>query len=157
MVYPINYKNIGTDTEFCPELHAMYREAIGYLQSFIWCRAVKDCFLYTNLGSVFCIFLFEIENTQSTNDNFLWVITGDIPPMYLDVHGCLTTRSAIKSYIALAKQWVENVKNGKSLTDCYPLNAAPTIELAKMLEKRIAFIEYTLMDNVDDLSWQIGK
>lgn len=157
MSYPINYKNIKKDIEFYNELNAVQQKAVDYLVSFKWCKEVKNCFLYINLGEVFCIFLFEIVNAQSVEDSLLWVIVGDIPSMYLDTHGFQTTLKVIEGYIDLAKNWIRNVREGKSLKDSYPFNAAPTLELAGLLEKRIAFMENTLINNIDDLSYQLSK
>jgi hypothetical protein len=151
MIYPINYKDINPDIDFYPELKALHQEAKSYLLGFKWCAEIKDSFLYTNLGSVFCIFLLEIINTQSSKDNFLWVIVGDIPSMYLDVYGPKTTKQVVEDYIRLAGDWISHVKSGKSVDDCYPFKAEPTIELAELLEKRVSFMKNTLLDNMEDI------
>ena len=99
MTYPINYKAITPDIDFYPKLKGTHEEAKNYLLNFKWCTEIKNSFLYTNLGSTFCIFLFEIVNSQSNEDNFLWVMVGDIPPMYLDVYGPQTTKEVVEDYI----------------------------------------------------------
>lgn len=106
-----------------------------------------------NLGRVFDLFLFEIENNQSKakEDNFLWVIAEDLPFMYLDIEGAKSTREAINVYIDLASDWIERVKNGKDTSECYPFAAVPTPELAELLERRISFMKNTLIDNIDDI------
>lgn len=157
MIYPINYKDITPDIDFYSELGAVQKEAENYLLGFKWCAEIRDSFLYSNLGNVFCIFLFEIVNTQSSEDNFLWVIVGDIPSMYLDVHGSDTTKDVVGNYVELAEDWINHIKRGKSVDECYPFNAEPTIELAELLEKKVSFMKNTLLDNMEDVAYHLSK
>jgi hypothetical protein len=152
MTYPISCKDIPSNTEFYSEVLLLIEEATKYLKSFVWCKKIKDCFLYTNIGRAFCIFLFEIENTQSSEDNFLWVIVGDIPSMYLDTQGPKTTKEVIELYIGLAEDWIENVRKYKAVDNCYPFDAEPTIEMAELLQRKISFMGGTLLDNVENIA-----
>jgi hypothetical protein len=157
MTYPVNYKTITPDIDFYPELKVIHEEAKNYLLGFKWCTEIKNSFLYTNLGSAFCIFIFEILNSQSNEDDFLWVIVGDIPSMYLDIHGPQTTKEVVEDYIGLAENWIGNVKSGKPVDECYSFNAEPTIELAEFLEKRVSFMKNTLLDNMEDVAYHLSK
>jgi hypothetical protein len=155
--YPVNFKDINPDIDFYSELPSVYRKAEKYLLSFKWCAEIRDCFLYYNLGNVFCIFLFEIENTKSSKDNFLWIIVGDIPSMYLDVYGPRSTVEVLEDYVRLAEDWIAHIKSKKSVSECYPFNAEPTIELAELLEKKVAFMKGTLLNEMEDISIQSFK
>lgn len=157
MTYPINCEAITSDIDFYPELKAIHEEAKNYLLGFKWCTEIKSSFLYTNLGSTFCIFLFEIVNSQSNEDDFLWVIVGDIPPMYLDVYGPQTTKEVVEDYIGLSEDWISHVKGGKLVNECYPFNVEPTIEIAELLEKRVSFMKNTLLDNMEDVAYHLSK
>jgi hypothetical protein len=151
LTYPLDIRDITPDIEFYTEVIALYLEAEKYLLSFIWCKKIEGCFLYTNIGRVFCIFNFEIENSASSEDNFLWVIVGDIPPMYLDVFGANTTVEVVKLYIELAEDWINQIKKGLSVEECYPFNAQPTVELAELLEKKISFMRKTVVHSIEDV------
>ena len=155
MKYPIDYKQITTDTEFYQELIKMHEEAKAYLMDFAWCRKIIHSHIYLNLGSTLCIFLFEIDNSASKEDNYLWVIVGDIPSMYLDIHGPKTTKQVLEDYIRLAEGWIYQVKNGNSIEKCYPFKVEPTIEMAILLEKRTSFIKKTLINNMDNIPFLI--
>ncbi len=157
MAYPIDYKTIASDIEFYHEVAVLHQEAENYLLGFRWCKKINNSFLYTNLGSTFCIFLFEILNSQSSEDNFLWVIVGDIPPMYLDVYGPKTTKQVVEDYIDLAEDWINHIENKKSVVDCYPFNAEPTIEVAELLDKKILFMKQSLLDNMSNVSLHLIK
>jgi hypothetical protein len=151
MKYPINYNDINADTEYFTELKSVYKQAESHLKSFKWCKEIKSAKIYTNLGRIFCIFLFGIENIASNEDNFLWVIAGDIPSMYLDVFGSKTTKEVVKMYVVLAEDWINGIKTGDGVDECYPFNAEPTLELADLLEKKISFMKTTLINNIDDI------
>ena len=152
MTYPINYNQITSKTEFYRELVKVHDEAIAYMMGFAWCKKIISSYVYINLGTTLCIFLFKIENSASSDDDYLWVIVGDIPPMYLDIHGPKTTKQVLEDYVHLAEGWIDNVKTGKSVKNCYPFIAEPTVEMAEMLEKRKSFMKDTLIDNIDDIS-----
>ena len=151
MKYQIAFKSITTKTEFYSEIIEMNKKASDYLLSFDWCRKIKTSSIYLNLGPTLCIFIFEIENSASIDDNFLWVIVGDIPSMYLDTHGPKSTVEVLEDYINLADDWIAHVKEGKSVKDCYPFRAEPTIEMTDMLEKRSHFIKNTLIHNIENI------
>lgn len=157
MKYPIAYNLVTVKTEFYHELAKVYEEAKVYLLGFAWCHKIIESSIYLNLGSTLCIFVFEIENSASNDDNYLWVIAGDIPPMYLDTHGAKTTTQVVEDYIRLAEDWINHVKLGKSIKNCYPFKAKPTIEMAALLEKRTSFMKNTLMDNMVDIALQVSK
>jgi hypothetical protein len=150
MKYPIEYSQTTVETEFYKELIEMHEEAKAYLMDFAWCRKIIQSYIYLNLGSNLCIFLFKIDNIASNDDDFLWVIVGDIPSMYLDIHGPRTTKQVLEDYVRLAEDWIDHVKLGKSIKNCYPFTAEPTIEMATLLEKRTLFMKNTLIDNIDD-------
>ncbi len=155
MKYPLAFKSITTKTEFYSEVVEMNKKASDYLSSFDWCRQIKTSSIYLNLGSTLCVFLFEIKNSASNDDNFLWVVVGDIPSLYLDTHGPKTTAEVLEDYTNLADNWVVHIKERKSVKDCYPFMTEPTIEMADMLEKRSLFIKNTLINNIENISLKL--
>ena len=78
MKYPIDINAITTKIEYYSEVIEMNKKASDYLLSFDWCIKVENSSIYLNLGSTLSIFLFEIENSASSDDNYLWVIVGDL-------------------------------------------------------------------------------
>jgi len=157
MQYPINHKKISTETEFHDEVIQLHKEAMDYLLSFNWCKRIIGADLYLNLGSVLCVFLFKIKNSSSKDDNYLWIVVGDIPSMYLDIHGPKTTKEVLEDYIRLAEDWIDHVKLRKSIKNCYPFKAEPTLEMAQLLEKRIFFMKNTLIENIADIPLSLAS
>jgi hypothetical protein len=151
MKYPKRVKDLTHSLDFYPEVIKMHQKACLYINDFAWCREVKDSTLYLNLGSTLCVFLLEIDNAASNEDNFLWIMVGDIPSMYLDVYGAKTTIEVLSRYNALAKDWIFNVEHRLSVNDCYPFDTESTMEMAYMLKKRVDVIEKTIIPNIEEI------
>jgi len=126
----------------------LQNEAQNYLENFEWCKSVKkswydkDFSIYDKIG----IFLFEIEPLNDTIDDFVWIIVGDLPSVYLD-KSVKTGKESLEIYCDLMQDWADNVKSGKSLMESYPIPTDPTIENAELLITRISFIRRKLLTN----------
>lgn len=151
MKYPIELKSVSSRLEYYHEVNECYKEAVSYLESFAWCKKINNACLYLNLGEVLCIFLFDVDNTASTEDNLLWIVVGDLPPMYLDTFGPKSTLEVIEDYVRLAEDWIQQVKAGGSLSDCYPFNVVPSQELADLFQQKVLFMKNTLITNIEDI------
>ena len=121
-------------------------KAENYLQSFNWCKSIKNNWydkeycIYNQIG----VFLFEIEPASPEVDDFIWIIAGDLPSVYLD-KSVKTASEALEVYCELMDDWVGNVKNGKSLSDSYPIPVEPTNKNADLLVARVSFIKEELL------------
>ena len=122
------------------KLKSMLREAESYLQSFAWCRRITECFYGLGIGGVVAVFLFHIQPDNDSVDEWLWVISGDLPPAYLVVDLSPTPVSALETYITEMDEWVTAVKKGKSTDELIPVNVSPILENAGRLEKRLDFL-----------------
>lgn len=151
MKYPIKYEDLELSTEFYAEIIQCHKEATEYIKCFDWVSELKSSYLFLNLGSKLCVFLFEIENLESDDDNYLWLIVGDVPPMYLDIYGAQNTIEVLENYVHLSNEWISKAKEGGSLKDCYPFNFSPTIDKIEMFKKRIQFIENIIIPNTDTI------
>jgi hypothetical protein len=153
--YPIDIVKLNSRSDYYNDIQEAYQEAVQYITGFKWCKVVKSVHLYYSLGDKLNIFLFDIDNTSSFDDNLIWIIVGDLPSMYLDTNGPRTTVEVIEDYVMLAENWISQVKAGGSLKDCYPFNAQPTFEMADLLEKRSNFMKDTLIPNMENIPLQI--
>lgn len=118
-------------------------EGKAYLEEFSWCKRVVKCWydfgLYDKLG----VFLYNIEPANKDIDDYIWIIIGDLPTVYLD-KSVQNGHDALKVYCDLMSEWIDNVKNGKSLEDCYPIPVDPSFKNAELLQSRINFIRKEL-------------
>ena len=146
----INIDNL-TEIEEIQAILSLYYEAKNYIENFDWCISTKKCWydkdygIYEKLG----LFLFEIKPINDTVDDLIWVIVGDLPSVYLD-KSVTTGKEALQTYCELMQEWVDNVRNGKSLDDCYPVPVDPTRENADLLNSRIFFIQRELLMTNDE-------
>jgi len=136
----------GEDEEETKELQALARCAREFLSSFSWCRAVKRMHAGLAIGGVVGVFLCELEPNGPDVDNLLWVIVGDLPSAYLVTDDAPTSEEALQAYIELMDEWVEAVKQGKSVDDLIPVNAPATAAIATMLESRLRFLQERVLD-----------
>jgi hypothetical protein len=148
--FMVNIEQIDqSDVEYKEEVIEQAEEAKKYLNSFSWCKRIISGSLVRSFGYILCIFLFEIEPTKdSIADDKLWVIVGDLPSAYLDTIKYKTSYNALDFYCFLMEEWIEHVRTGKSLDDCYPVNVRPTLEHANMLDTRIQLIKSDFLPQV---------
>lgn len=135
-----------TEIEDIQAILSLYYDAKNYIEDFDWCISTKKCWydkdhgIYEKVG----VFLFEIEPINDTVDDFIWVIVGDLPFVYLD-KSIKTGEEALETYCELMQEWSDKVKSGNSLDECYPVPVDPTRENADLLSSRIAFIRRELL------------
>ena len=123
----------------------LYNEAKTYLENFKWCKKTIKCWYDFGLYEKIGVFLFQIEPISDEVDNFIWIIVGDLPSAYLDC-SVLTGNEALKIYVEIMTEWADNILQGKSVDNCFPVNASPTIENANLLKKRINFIKAEILN-----------
>lgn len=132
-------------------LRTLLDEANGFIKRQNWCKAIiaEKCGLVCD--GAFGVFLFEIMPANSSADNFIWVIVGDLPPAYITCDDAKNAIAAVNLYLGAMDCWVEAVLNGKSVSGLIPVDAAPTKENALSLKGRLDWIG----DNVvkPNLEW----
>ena len=135
-----------TEIEEIQAILGLYYDAKNYIEDFDWCLSTKKCWYDKDFGiyEKFGVFLFEIKPLNNNVDDFIWVIVGDLPSVYLD-KSITTGQEAVEQYCELMQEWAENVKCGKSLDECYPVPVDPTIENAELLSSRVAFVRRELL------------
>jgi hypothetical protein len=142
--------NTLTEVEEVQTVLILYKEAKEFLENFSWCVSIRKCWyddeheICEKIG----VFLFEIEPINDTIDDFIWVIVGDLPSVYLD-KSITTGHEALDTYCELMQEWIDNVKSGRSLKECYPIPVEPSKENANLLDSRIKFIKQTLLKTGD--------
>ena len=128
------------------EVKELADEAAQFILSHKWCGDIKKGYLSFAISGFIGIFLFEIIPNQPEVDETLWVITGDLPPAYLVTDDATNWQEALGGYVYEMRLWVEAVRKGESLDEVIPVNVAPTLEHAKMVESRLQFIEDNMIN-----------
>lgn len=139
-----------------PDERKEFDEKLEYAQGFLlghrWCLEIVESRIGLFVPKIVAVFLFRIEHTADFVDDWLWVVVGDLPPGYIVTDYAPNAAWALHIYIGLAKEWVDAVKDGKSVDGLYPVNVPPTLEWAEELENRLRFLEKEILkDYMDDL------
>ena len=142
MIEIIKIIDSKTEIEFVDEVSKLAEEAQNYLKSHKWCDKIIQGWLAEEWGYILSIFYFELKPTQSSNaDNYVWIIVGDLPPAYIDIQSASNSFEALNAYVLIMEEWINNIKQGKSVDDCFPINVEPSIKYADMLSSRINIIK----------------
>ena len=132
------------DTEL---LLSMADDARAYLQGMKWCPSLRRLYLAFGIGGVVAVFLAELDPKSAHQDQFLWIVVGDLPSAYL-VAESATPREALETYCALMADWIEAVELGRSLDEVFPVAANPTPEAAAQLRRRIKFLKERILPSL---------
>ena len=91
------------------------------------------------MGGVVAVFLFRIDPAPPAEE-WLWVVTGDLPSAYLVTDEAQTPAAALEGYCALMEDWATAVRSGAPLEDVFPVAAEATKENADSVVKRVNFV-----------------
>jgi hypothetical protein len=143
-VIPID-QMFGGDEEDTKLLRAMSTEAQAYIQSFSWCKSIRETYFGDGYGGIIALFFFRIEPTKANVDEWLWVVVGDLPSAYLVIDRSKNPSQALENYIDEMSKWVKLAKQGKSSKNVIPVNVAATPENAEALEGRLKFLREVMV------------
>lgn len=127
------------------EIKRLGQEVRRHLHHYPWCKRIKNIWFAEGFSKV-AVFFVEIDSIDY--DEQLWVVVGDLPPAHLVVDDIPDAKEALFSYAAHMRDWVLAVRSGQSTKACIPVSAAPTLENADLLERRLDFIEKDYLPNI---------
>jgi hypothetical protein len=127
-------------------LHAMADEARAFLERHAWCERVADLEYGDGVGGIVAVFLATIVPAHDGVDERLWVIVGDVPPLYLVTEELPTPRSALRAYLEWRREWIEAVRDRRPTDDLPAIDMAPTEANAEHLAVRLDFIESAVQE-----------
>jgi hypothetical protein len=131
---------VGEDQAETDELKRMLANAEAYIRSFSWCPAIVERYLGVGIGGVIALFLFKLARPIDGNDNWLWVVEGDLPSAYLVTDQATNPAAALNVYCELMDDWSDAVLRNRPLADVFPVKIEPTPKHAEMLRSRTKFI-----------------
>jgi hypothetical protein len=148
-VVPTTQMKGETDEESI-ELQKMLAEASEYLNAFPWCSEIRQSYLGIGFPGVVSVFLFRILPARDDVDEWIWVVSGDLPFAYITAEDAPNPASALDGYIGAMQEWVEAAQKGKPTDNLIPVNVAPTPENAKRLESRLQFLDREILSRYPD-------
>jgi hypothetical protein len=136
---------VGRDIDYESEdeaeaIRALTAQADAYVESYRWMRPVEKVTLAFGVRPLLGLYLIRFTPGGKPEDRERWLVVGDFPAMNFETDDTPEPWLALKLYCAIAQDWADNVRDGRDLSDSYPIEIAPTAEHAQMLLDRIAFI-----------------
>lgn len=142
-------ESIGVDVEDAELLSELIERAKDYLQGFDWCRGIEETYFGVGVGGVVAVVLFRIRPERPDVDEWLWVVVGDVPSLYMVTDEASTPQQALRGYIELRDEWIAAVRAGASVDHLAPVNVPATPEWADDLDSRLRFIEKNILPRED--------
>lgn len=135
----------GGDEEDGRLLASMLSEARTYLAKHNWCGQILEEFFGLGVGGLAAVFLFRIRPSKPTADPLVWVVVGDIPPLYISIDDAPNPACAMDAYLGAITHWAKAAIAGGPMNGMPPINAAPTKENGQRLLGRIEFIDREIL------------
>lgn len=131
----------------------LLRTSLDVAQSFLlsqkWCFGLGDIYFGDGIGGIVSIFLMEIDPVFVGIDQWLWVIVGDLPPVYLVIDQSPTPIEALRAYIAEMRRWVALAHENKASPDVIPVNKPATSKYAELLESKLNALEEIVIPQLE--------
>jgi hypothetical protein len=140
----------GDDEEDTRLLRQMVTEARNYVSGFHWTPPITQVSMACGVGGIVAIFLVEFTRKIEDTDDVLWVVVGDLPSAYLVVNDDDSPEQAMERYLRLMEEWARTATDGRSIQECFPVDADPTFDNATALLSRIAMIRAEIMPHLFD-------
>lgn len=138
-------ESIGEDAEDARLLRELVDRAKDYIRSFDWCRGIEETYFGVGIGGICAVALFRIRPDRPEVDEWLWVVVGDLPSLYIVTDDASTPEEALRRYIELGEEWIAAVRAGASVDELAPVNVPATPRWADELDNRLRFIEQEIL------------
>lgn len=135
------------------EFNNMLKEAYCELKFYDWCLDIVESYVGIYYAGIVGVFLFRIKPATEEIDEWIWVIVGNLPPIYITSDdNNLNPACALDSYIGAMEDWVAAVEKGDSIDGLVSVNVPATKENAQFLKSRISILdERVLSQYIEDL------
>ena len=112
-----------------------------------WCLRILESFLGIDEGYILGVFLFKIIPSNENMEEYLWVVVGDLPPLYLVTEAAPTPAFALLRYIEEMTVWAEAAIGQTDRADLPPIEAAFSRENGFALRTRLQLLREYLSEN----------
>jgi hypothetical protein len=132
-------------SEVVLDLVELATEASQYVLSHKWCAGIKSLYFDRGFPKV-AVFLANIEPALGA-DPQVWVIVGDVSPLYIDTEDCENRAEALAGYILAYYELLSRYRQREILVDVPPILTRESLlpielndEVARILRSRLRFI-----------------
>lgn len=132
------------------EFSQMLSEAKSELNFYDWCLGIVDSYVGIFFAGVVGVFLFKVKPASEDIDEWLWVVVGDLPPLYLTCEDCPNAACALDAYIGAMQEWIEAAESGASISELVPVNVPATPENAQILKSRLTMLDERVLSQYQE-------
>jgi hypothetical protein len=136
----------GGDSEVGLDLLSLADDVRRFLLLHSWCTGIRALYYDRGFPKV-AVFLANIDS-NGLADPQVWVIVGDVPPMYLDTMDQINGAEALLAYTFVYRTLLDAYSRNEPLTNLPPLVTSRSFhemilnaDVVKMLTSRLEFIE----------------
>jgi hypothetical protein len=140
-------KITGEDSQETASFREMLAEARDYILDQTWCLGIQEAYFGVGVGGVCAAWLFRLDVAPGA-DEWIWVVTGDLPSAYLVCDQVERPVDALRVYCDVMQSWTEAVREGHALEEEFPVDAPATEKFAGMLEKRLTLLREEIIPNL---------
>jgi hypothetical protein len=83
-------------------------------------------------------------------DEFVWVVVGDLPSLYITTEDAPNAACALDGYIGAMEAWASAVLEKRPLQGLAPVAVDPTPEMALQLKSRLEFVDREVLSEYKD-------
>ena len=144
------YSRAGSRVPNANDIQELHARATDYLSKFGWCRRILEHYVGFIYPGIVAVFLFKIEPSRASVDDWVWVVVGDLPPAYITCEASPNPATALDSYIGAMEEWVAAAEVGAPTDGLIPVNVPATPENAAMLKSRLQFLDKEILSGYSE-------
>jgi hypothetical protein len=141
---------IGEDELDTKLLREMAEEAERYVRSFRWCVEIHERFFGDGYGGIVALFLFRVTIRDVQTPEWVWIVVGDVPSVYLEFDGFPSPRAALLRYIEGVEEWLGASPEQRESGDLIPIEVPPGPELIEALAGRMGTLRSLVLPHLRD-------
>jgi hypothetical protein len=140
----------GGDEQDTALLLAMAGEAIAFLNSKHWCPTIRQTYFADGYGGIFALFVARLSEPILETAEWLWIVVGDVPTVYMVLEPEDNARWAADRYCSVIGDWIDAVLGSGNFDDVYPVGLPRTEEEAMRLKHKLDTLRENLIPHLRD-------
>jgi len=128
----------------------MAEEAERYVRSSRWCIDLHDQYFADGVGGIVALFLHRVTIRGIEVPDWVWVIVGDLPSVYLEFEGFPNPRAALARYIEGVEEWLAASPQERESGEIIPIEVPNQREWIEALARRMETLRSLVLPHLRD-------
>ena len=131
-------------------LREMALKAGNYVRSFAWCDELHEQYFGDGVGGVAALFLHRVTIRGVDGPEWIWVIVGDLPSVYMEFEAYPNPRAALDRYIEGMEEWLAACPEDRASGDIIPIEVPSEPEWIEALAGRMKMLRKSILPHLRD-------